>query len=135
MHVFSKKRTEGDIEFGMVYGGIAILVLCAAHFLPILSFFPDCVFHSITGLPCPTCGSTRAVERLAHGDFLSAIAIQPLTSFCFMAAVLYFMYSLGALIRGSCRISITFTDKEGTVLRTTALVIVLTNWLYLIINL
>lgn len=29
---------------------------------------PECPFRAATGLPCPLCGSTRAVTLLAHGD-------------------------------------------------------------------
>lgn len=31
-------------------------------------WFPPCIFHSVTHLYCPGCGSTRAVYRLLHGD-------------------------------------------------------------------
>jgi len=132
MLVSLKKRTDGDIEFGIIYGGIAILVLCAAHFLPVLSLFPDCAFQSITGFPCPTCGFTRTVEHMAHGDLISSIIVNPLAALCFMSAVLYFVYSIFTLMCGSARIFIRLTDKEGNALRMSALFLVLLNWLYLI---
>ena len=31
------------------------------------------------GVPCPTCGSTRALALLLHGDVCGAFAMQPLS--------------------------------------------------------
>jgi hypothetical protein len=41
-------------------------------------FYPRCVFHSITGLACPGCGSLRAVHNLLHGEFAAAFRLNPL---------------------------------------------------------
>jgi hypothetical protein len=41
--------------------------------------FPRCPFLALTGLYCPGCGSTRALHALAHGDFVSSAAYNPLT--------------------------------------------------------
>jgi len=35
-------------------------------------FYPFCVFHRITGLQCPGCGSLRAMHQLLHGNFTAA---------------------------------------------------------------
>lgn len=34
---------------------------------------PRCIFHSVTHLYCPGCGSTRAVYSIIHGDILTAL--------------------------------------------------------------
>jgi hypothetical protein len=36
-------------------------------------FFPRCVFHELTGLQCPGCGTTRALHHLLHGDLAGAL--------------------------------------------------------------
>jgi hypothetical protein len=39
--------------------------------------FDVCLFNRLTGLPCPTCGMTRAVCRAVHGDFARSVASHP----------------------------------------------------------
>src|SRR5688500_2237035 len=41
-------------------------------------FYPRCVFHSITGLACPGCGSLRALHNLLRGEFAAAFRLNPL---------------------------------------------------------
>jgi len=36
-------------------------------------FYPKCIFHEITGLYCPGCGSQRAVSALLHGRLFEAV--------------------------------------------------------------
>jgi hypothetical protein len=39
--------------------------------------FEVCVFHKLTGLPCPTCGMTRAVCHAVHGHWAQSVAWHP----------------------------------------------------------
>lgn len=41
-------------------------------------FFPPCLFHSLTGLQCPGCGTTRALHHLLHGDVAGAFRLNPM---------------------------------------------------------
>ena len=36
-----------------------------------------CLFKEITGLPCPSCGTTRSVLLLFHGEVLAALMTNP----------------------------------------------------------
>jgi hypothetical protein len=36
-------------------------------------FYPKCLFHEVTGLYCPGCGTTRALHCLLHGKILEAL--------------------------------------------------------------
>lgn len=38
----------------------------------------SCVFLTLTGMPCPFCGMTRATLALGQGDFAAAFAFHPL---------------------------------------------------------
>jgi len=37
------------------------------------SFYPRCLFHQMTGLLCPGCGSLRAAHQLLHGRLMYAL--------------------------------------------------------------
>jgi hypothetical protein len=51
-------------------------------------FLPDCPFRSMTGLPCPMCGATRAFTHVARGDsaFLSYNAFWVLVAVAMIVA-------------------------------------------------
>ena len=62
-----------------------ILVACTSGFSYLLySFFYSesnqftvCMIKNVTGFPCPSCGTTRAVQLLFKGDFISSILMNP----------------------------------------------------------
>ena len=59
---------------------------------------PDCVFHALTSLHCPGCGSTRALHALLHGDIAAAVRFNPLTlpAVAFLGYA-YVRWAVGAL--------------------------------------
>lgn len=48
--------------------------------------FTPCIFKNVTGIACPSCGSTRSVLLLSHGNFTDALLLNPLG--VFMAAIM-----------------------------------------------
>lgn len=132
MRLFWKKRTTGQIEFGIIYGGIALLVLCAARFLPVLEFLPSCAFKDLTGLPCPTCGSTRSIVHLAHGEFLSSLVMNPLISIGSIGSTFLFLYCILTLAFDKPRLGFVLTEREKNAVRAGVVLLVLANWSYLV---
>jgi hypothetical protein len=126
------RRQPGDIEFGIIYGAIALFALFAARFLPVLSLAPACAFKALTGLPCPTCGSTRSVVHLADGDLLSAFSMNPLTVSVILFVVLAFVYGTVTLVFGLPRISFNLAEHEKKRLRIFCVLAVLADWAYLL---
>jgi hypothetical protein len=54
---------------------VALLTISLYYFIYPLyqQYFPKCIFHNLTGLYCPLCGTQRAVSSLLHGNILLAL--------------------------------------------------------------
>lgn len=55
-------------------------------------FYPVCLFHELTGLNCPGCGSTRAFYALLHGNFMRALKDNALFIFSFFGGAIFFIH-------------------------------------------
>ncbi len=65
----------------------------AAYILSFELFFHDrssCIIKNITGLPCPTCGMTRAYKYFLQGEFKDAFYYHPLFLLVIPVAVIIF---------------------------------------------
>jgi Flp pilus assembly pilin Flp len=131
MRLFLRKNDPNRIEFGLIYGVIALILLGVARWPPILSVAPDCVFKGLTGVPCPTCGSTRSLVHLSHGDILKALSMDPLVTIALIGAVLYFVISLLTVAFDLPRITCLLTDKERDIARVTVVLLLVAQWAYL----
>jgi hypothetical protein len=47
-----------------------------------------CVLKNTVGLPCPSCGTTRSVLHLLHGDIANAILLNPIGLIAFICMVI-----------------------------------------------
>ena len=64
-----------------------LIIACLAGYIwlfySVSKFQPEnndvevCLFKCVTHIPCPSCGSTRSVISIIHGDFLQALYINP----------------------------------------------------------
>ena len=135
MQIVLNKRAPGRIEFGIIYGGIVLLSLLAGRFLPVLALAPSCAFKTLTGVPCPTCASTRTIVYLSHGDVASAFFMNPLVLAGALAALVYLFYSLFTFFFDVPRVVVALSGKEKDRIRVLAALPILANWLYLVITL
>jgi hypothetical protein len=59
--------------------------------------FTGCIFKTVTGYPCPSCGSTRAIRLLIQGDFCGALQMNPLgivSALLLVTVPLWLLYDL-----------------------------------------
>ena len=59
-----------------------------------------CPVKLATGLPCPSCGTTRAVESLAAGDLAGSLATNPLGLLAALALLVFPPWVLHDQVRG-----------------------------------
>jgi hypothetical protein len=88
----------------------------------------SCPFHWMTGHPCATCGSTRALVALMQGRVLEALRYNPL-----IAAILM-LGGILSLLRLSTGRSLTFQMKpaERWIVGILALLVFTGNWVWVL---
>lgn len=88
--------------------------------------YPLCAFRRLTGLPCPTCGTGRAVLLTARGDHLGAFGLNPLMT---VVAVLFVAETLARLFFGRGLLTRPGAWRFAPVV---ILVAVALNWAYVL---
>ena len=126
------RAKTGALPLGAVFlaiGTMAALAVAVLHLdrLPILI----CVFRAATGVPCLTCGATRALGELITGDVWGALAMNPLATLAAFVLVPWGFGDLALMTRGRA-LSLEVAPAAARVLRMLAFVAVIANWAYLI---
>ena len=80
----------------IVVGVCAVLGAASTLGIPVW----PCFLNSLTGLPCPGCGMTRAVTALLHGNWTLAMTYHPLSP---GYLVIGFLLGLAAILPASGR--------------------------------
>ncbi len=90
--------------------------------------FQLCVFYRLTGLPCPTCGSTRGVLRAFNGEFVKAWLTNPFIFTMFM----FIFFRLAGQLFFAKKITIIYSRLEQTIAYSLLLGFFILNWIYLL---
>lgn len=120
-----------QLWLAIAVSGLALLALTSTHVLEIQ--MPLCPFKTLTGLPCPTCGVTRAVMAMTRLDFAAALAFNPLAAAAALFGALYLLYAGVVLAARLRRFRPRLTPRDLNVARVAVLTVLAANWLYLVL--
>jgi len=84
-------REERQIAWLWLAAAVSALIL-RPLWLALAPLLPGCPFRLLTGVPCPSCGTTRAALALLQGRPLVALALNPLSALAFSG------FALGGVI-------------------------------------
>ncbi|MEI6322574.1 MAG: DUF2752 domain-containing protein [bacterium] len=92
-----------------------------------------CPFHVITGIPCPTCGITRAFSSLLHGDPRTAFLFNPLALIMLLGIAIYLVYAEVVVVVKLPRLRWNpLSTRQNSIIRASVILLVVMNWIYLI---
>lgn len=132
MRVQLRKRIPGELELSIIFGAITILAISGCRFLPVFELTPSCLFRTYFGLSCPTCGTTRSLARISHGEIAAAFGANPFMTAGILAVLLLCFYHITTLLTGTARIHIELSTRERQRLTIVILMLFLLNWVYLL---
>jgi hypothetical protein len=119
------------VPLGAIFGGFTLLGCLATGLLGLDHLpFKVCAFKAATGLPCLTCGTTRALGRLYALDLPGAFAMNPLAAAVALALLLWGILDL-ALLPEKRFVGLELSGWAARVARGGAVMLLVANWAYL----
>jgi hypothetical protein len=108
---------------------VALVCVAAAPLAPALAQgMPACPFRELLGVPCLTCGSTRAFLALARFDVGAAFSWNPLAAVAGILLVAGGLAALGAALAGRG----VETPRPTPALRAALALALAANWVFLV---
>jgi hypothetical protein len=116
-------------QLGFLWGGAALACAAAAPWAPAFAQgMPACPFRELLGVPCLTCGSTRALVALARIDLGAAFSWNPLVAGAGILFIAGGVVALGAALTGGE----VPAPRPTPLLRVALALAVAANWVFLV---
>ena len=96
--------------------------------------FRVCIIKNVTGYPCPSCGTTRAVTLLLKGRFIESLVLNPIGIVVTIIMIIFPIWILIDIIFKKETFYFWYKKAEGTIrkpwLASILIVLVLLNWIW-----
>jgi hypothetical protein len=94
-----------------------------------------CLFKAVTHLPCPSCGTTRALVLLVNGDIRGSLVINPFGALLALALTIVPLWMVIDLTRSSDSLFRWYVSAENSLVKhkwisVPAITVVLLNWFW-----
>lgn len=128
-----RPATSAERQLAILWGAAAVsIAVLRPLWIAIAPHLRSCTFRNLTGIPCPTCGTTRTALALLHFDLGAAFTVNPLAA---AAGIVFFVGGglalVWGLMGGPTRIWRLHWSRRWTL----ALAgVILINWVYLILT-
>ena len=124
------RERDPELIWGTVVGvGFLLAMVWLLAGLPT----PHCLLHEATGIPCPSCGTTRGMGLLIHGHITAAIRFNPLVMASLFGGLLFLLYALVVVAGKLPRLRFDpLHPNEASLIRILVVCAVATDWIYLI---
>ncbi len=129
-----RRLRPGELDHEAIWLTVSLATLCGAWLWLHLAFpIPQCAFHRVTGLACPTCGVTRCLRHTFHGEWKVAAAFNPLALAGLGFGAAYNLYAAAVLAFRLPRLRFDhLSPLTRTSIRYTAIVAIVGNWGWLL---
>jgi len=115
----------GALLCGLVMYGVSFLAV-ELFGLPRL----NCGFYSLTGIPCPGCGGSRALLNLIHGRAWTALRYNAFAVYCCVVYTVYFLSNTISRLSGGKYRAMRFRESYMFL----GLVILILQYVYKVIH-
>ncbi len=131
MRFETRTRRTSDVWRWLAGQGAVLLIGAGAVWFQRFGH-PVCLFRRLTGLPCLTCGTTRALSALATGNLVDAVRLQPLMSGAVLAALVWGVLHTALLFAWRRVPRLRFDRSERRWFGAGLCALAALNWIYLL---
>jgi hypothetical protein len=127
----------GTVDHELIWGSLAVLAVLCSVFVPVLDLLEAahyrCPFRAVTGVPCPTCGTTRAFIAMGSLEVGRAFRTNPLAAVFWVGLLAYGPFALTCSLLGTRRPRLTeVSERARWLLVAAGGSILAANWIYVL---
>ena len=98
-----KQKRLGQVIVVIVPLGVVFIYFIRGYILDLVPFFPACPIRTTYDIYCPSCGNTRSITALLHGDIITSLRYNIVPMLLLVISLLGYIelitYSFGKHVR------------------------------------